>query len=91
MPLQRLADRRCAAQLVEQPRVLDGDDGLVGEVREQLDLLIGERAHLLTVNADRADQLFFLEHRHDKKGAGARDIGNGNGRRIALHISLHPP
>ncbi len=31
------------AQLVEQPRVLDGDDGLRGEVLHQLDLLVGER------------------------------------------------
>ena len=30
--LQRLARSSCAAQLVEQPRVLDGDDGLGGEV-----------------------------------------------------------
>ena len=30
------------AQLVEQPRVLDGDDGLSGEVLHQLDLLVGE-------------------------------------------------
>ena len=28
------------AQLVEQPRVLDGDDGLSGEVLYQLDLLV---------------------------------------------------
>ena len=35
-----LEDRRCAAQLVEQPRVLDGDDGLGGEVLHQLDLLV---------------------------------------------------
>ena len=32
------------AQLVEQPRVLDGDDGLRGEVGEQLDLLVAKRA-----------------------------------------------
>ena len=38
------------AQLVEQPRVLDGDDGLGGEVRDQRDLLVGERANLLPVN-----------------------------------------
>ena len=31
------------AQLVEQPCVLDGDDGLRGEVLDQLDLLVGER------------------------------------------------
>ena len=45
------------AQLVEQPRVLDGDDGLGGEVRDQLDLLVGERADLLAVDDNRADQL----------------------------------
>ena len=31
------------AQLVEQPRVLDGDDGLGGESSYQFDLLVGER------------------------------------------------
>ena len=35
------------AQLVEQPRVLDGDDGLRGKVLNQLNLLVGERAHFL--------------------------------------------
>src|SRR4029450_5994328 len=37
------------AQLVEQARVLDRDDGLVGEVLDQLDLLVRERGHLLGV------------------------------------------
>ena len=45
------------AQLVEQPRVLDGDDGLGGEVLHQLDLLVGERPHLLAIDSDRADQV----------------------------------
>ena len=36
------------AQLVEQPCVLDGDDGLRGEVLDQLDLLVGKGPHLLT-------------------------------------------
>ena len=57
------------AQFVEQPRVLDGDDGLRGEVRDQLDLLVGERAHLLAVNDDGADQLVVLEHRHASSGS----------------------
>ena len=35
------------AQLVEQPRVLDGDDRLGGEIRHQLDLFIGKWARLL--------------------------------------------
>ncbi len=48
------------AQLAEQPGVLDGDDGLGGEILHQLDLLVGEGAHLLAVDGDRADQLPFL-------------------------------
>ena len=55
------------AQLVEQPRVLDGDDGLGGKVRHQLDLLVGEWLHLLAIDGDGADQLVFLEHRDDKQ------------------------
>jgi hypothetical protein len=31
---------------IEQARVLDGDDGLVGKSLEKVDLSIGERAHL---------------------------------------------
>ena len=38
------------AQLVEQPRVLDGDDRLRSEVLDQLDLLIGEWPHFLAIN-----------------------------------------
>jgi hypothetical protein len=34
------------AQLVEQPRVLDGDDGLSGEIAQQLDLLFSAPANL---------------------------------------------
>src|SRR4029078_11838384 len=43
--LQRLA------QLVEQPRVLDGDDGLGGEILKQLDLPLGEGTSLPAVES----------------------------------------
>ena len=33
-------------RLVEQPRILDGDHGLVGEGLQQLDVVVGERAGL---------------------------------------------
>jgi hypothetical protein len=33
-------------QFVEQPRVLDGDDGLGGKILHQLDLLVGEWPHI---------------------------------------------
>ena len=42
--------------LVEQPHVLDRDDGLVGEGRDELDLLVGERLHLVRGRADDADR-----------------------------------
>jgi hypothetical protein len=49
--LQRLAQIIGALpQLIEQARVLDGDDGLAGETLDQLDLLIGEWADLLAKN-----------------------------------------
>ena len=73
--LQRLGQIVGAlAQLVEQPRVLDGDDGLRGEVLHQLDLLVGERPHLLAIDGDGADQLVVLEHRHGENGAGAGEL-----------------
>jgi len=49
--LQRLA------QFVEQARVLDCDDGLRGEIRHQLDLLIGEGPNLGAVDGDGANQI----------------------------------
>src|SRR4029077_15853032 len=39
-------------QLVEQPGVFDGDDGLFGEVCKQSDLLLGEGAPLLPVDGE---------------------------------------
>src|SRR3974390_433361 len=52
------------AQFIEQPRVLNGDDRLGGEVFKEFNLLVGERTGLLTVENNGADQLAFLEHRH---------------------------
>ena len=43
------------AQLVEQPCVLDSDNGLSGKILEKLDLLVGERPYLLTINRNGAD------------------------------------
>ena len=76
------------AQFVEQPRVLDGDDGLGGEVLHQLDLLVGERAHLLAVDHDGADQLVVLEHRHDQRRSRAAELDVGAPTAIAFEIAL---
>src|SRR5262245_5618380 len=59
------------AQLIKQPCVLDGDDGLGGKVLNQLDLLVGEWQDLLAIYANRTNQLVFFEHWHVEYGSGA--------------------
>ena len=55
--LQRLAQFRVALlDLFEQPHILDGDDGLVGEGFEQRDLLVGEGPHLRAAYMNRSDR-----------------------------------
>ena len=64
------------AKLVEQARVLDGDDGLGGEARHQLDLLVGEGAHLPVKNQDHADELVRLDHRDGDHSSRTREPGH---------------
>ncbi len=42
-----------------------------GEVLDQVDLLLGERANLLAVDGDRADQLVVLQHRYGEHRSSA--------------------
>jgi len=75
------------AQLVEQPRVLDGDDGLGGEIGQQRDLLVAEGTNLPVVHDDRTDQLiFFLEHGNGEDAAVACELHVGNHPRVTLDI-----
>ena len=74
------------AQLIEQARVLDGDDRLAGEARDQLDLLVGERPHLGAVDGDRADQLVLLEHRYHENCASAGQFSHGNWPWLAVDV-----
>ena len=54
---------------LEQPRVLDGDDGLVGKCLYELHLLYGEGMHLAAPAPDDADDNFPSEHWHGKDGS----------------------
>ena len=76
--LQRLA------QLVEQAGVLDGDDGLRGEVLDQLDLFIGERANLLAVDPDYPYHFVVLDHRDADQGACAGKLDGGGAHPIRV-------
>src|SRR5262249_22942574 len=79
--LQRLA------QLVEQAGVLDRDDGLGSEIRYQLDLLVSERANLLAIDADGADQLVLLKHRHREERPEAAKLHGSYEDRLTLDVS----
>src|ERR1700731_4095381 len=52
-------------QLVEQARVLDGDNRLGGEILYQRDLFFSEGPYLLAVDGDGPHQLIIFEHRHN--------------------------
>src|SRR5215475_15945530 len=57
----------------EQPRVLDGDHGLVGEGADQLDLLVGEGAHRATRQHKHADWCSLTQQRNAKYCTTAHD------------------
>ena len=67
--LQRLREVAVAIlQLLEQARVLDGDDRLVGEGLQQRDLRIREGPHLLAANHDRPDRRALAQQRGHQHG-----------------------
>ena len=71
-------------QFVEQPRVLDGDDGLSGEALDQRDLLVGKGPNFLAVESERADQFVLLEHWHNEKCPYTPKFDGCNDVRIAF-------
>ena len=64
---------RCAPEFLEQPNVLDGDDGLVGEGFEQFDLSVRERTHFNAAYNDDTDRRTLSEQRRYQDGANTRD------------------
>src|SRR5262245_5884657 len=79
------------AQLVEQARIFDGDDCLIGKIRYQLDLLVSERPDFLTKDGDSSDYLLFLEHRNYDEGPNAAQFDGGDSQWIALKIRFLRP
>ena len=75
-------------QFVEQSRVLDGDDGLGSEVRDQFDLLVGEWAHLRPKDRDCAHWLTPFEHRDRKHCANAGQFDCGHRYWFAVEVGL---
>src|SRR6516164_6717514 len=78
-------------QFVEQPRVLNGDDGLRGKILHKLDLLVGEGADFLAIDDDRTDQLIVFDHRHAEVRARTGRFGQKHGGRSAIAECLIGP
>ena len=57
--------------LSEQPRVLDGDDRLVGEGLKQLHAGVGECGHVAVSDVDDADRLPGADHGHPDRAPHA--------------------
>ena len=72
---------------LEQPRVLDGDHGLVGEGLEELDLPVGEESRLGTRHEDCSDDLPLADHWHTK--AAAVTAGPSSLLVLVVRISRH--
>jgi hypothetical protein len=70
------------AQLVEQAGVLDGDDGLFCEVADKLDLLVGERLGLLSLDVDGADKFIFFKHWNGEDGPIITKFNGGDDKWI---------
>src|SRR3954463_7550516 len=65
------------ARFGQEPRAFYCDDRLRREVFEQRDLLVAERADLLAVNDDCADQCTILAQRHRDKRPGTGEVRDG--------------
>ena len=76
------SDREIAVptQFVEQPRVLNGDDGLSGKIFHQFDLLVAERPDFLAVHGERADQFVLPQHWNCKDRPRAAEFDRRNSR-----------
>src|ERR1700730_11479892 len=62
------------AEFAEQPLILNGDDGLICEIRDQRDLFVVERPNLLPEDADNPNQFIVLDHWHAERGPNASDF-----------------
>src|SRR5262249_24321806 len=73
---------------LEQPRVLDGDHGLIGENLEQLDLPACEWSHLSTPDRYRADCFAGTHERDRNHSAVAQPASNGAALRVLICFGL---
>ena len=83
---QRLAEIVGAlAQFIEQPRILNGDNGLGSETGQQFDLLVIGRPDFLAIDGNRTDKHIFLQQRDGKERTDAGNLYAGDCHRVAFN------
>src|SRR5262249_49013143 len=82
LPLQRLFS------LVKQSRVLYGDDGLVGERLQQLNLSVRKRTHLRAAQGNCSDSFASTDKRDANNGAITESPGNFTSLRVLVYFRL---
>src|SRR6266536_3490174 len=75
-------------QLVQQPGVLDRDNRLVREALDQLDLLVGEWAHLLAVYGYRPGELMLLKQWDREHSPISAELDGLDGKWISVNVIL---
>jgi len=83
-----LAANKITGELIEQPRVLDSDNGLLRKVGDQFDLFVGKRAHILSEDRDGANEFVVLDHWNDEQRSDANNFDSNYDHRITLEIDL---
>jgi hypothetical protein len=74
------------AQSIQELAILDRDNGLGGEIGDQLDLRAGEWAHLSPVDSDCTDHLIVLEHWDSEESADLSELHGCDHDRIAISV-----
>src|SRR5512145_445368 len=75
-------------EFLEQPHVLDGNHGLVGEGLEQSDLLVSEGLDLSASERDRTDSFALAQERNAQSGAVTKLLGGRAAFGKLVHLRL---
>src|SRR5262249_46610591 len=73
-------------QLLEQPHVLDRDDGLIPEGLQQRDLVVGERPGLGARHRDDAEGSPLPQHWYPETAANTERAGHGLNRELRIEL-----
>ena len=75
-------------QRIQQPRVLDRDRRLLGEVLDPGDLPLIEGLNLIAIDAEKPDELALPEQRHVEEGARADELDRRDAIALPVAVSL---